>query len=119
MAKMVADSWVAAESGNIPRAVRFYAKLGLKPSRRMGSYVEFKLPGGTVLGLYSIGTKRVKRPSGGWQIMLRVKDIKKLTADLKRKGIRCHPIESPGGGSRLSWFVDPDGNRLVPIQFGK
>jgi hypothetical protein len=50
--------------------------------------------------------------------MLRVKDIKTFTADLKRKGIRCHPIESPGGGSELSWFVDPDGNRLVPIQFG-
>jgi hypothetical protein len=59
MAKIVADSWVAAESGNISRAIRFYAKLGLKPSRRMGSYVEFKLPGGTVIGLFSIGKKRV------------------------------------------------------------
>jgi predicted enzyme related to lactoylglutathione lyase len=118
MAKVIADSWVAAESRNIPRAVRFYKKLGLKPSVRMGSYVEFKLPGGTVIGLFSIGKKRVKRPVGGWQIMLRVKQIEKLMANLKRKGIRCHPIESPGGGAKLSWFLDPDGNRLVLIQFG-
>ncbi|HET6464003.1 MAG TPA: hypothetical protein VFH55_00145 [Nitrospiria bacterium] len=40
MARRVADSWVAAPSKNIPRAVRFYAKLGLKPSVRMSSYCE-------------------------------------------------------------------------------
>lgn len=119
MAKVISDSWVAAESENIPRAVRFYAKLGFKPSRRMPSYVEFKAPGGTVLGLYSMGNKRAKRPSGGWQIMLRVKGIEKLTADLKRKGIRCNPVEPIPGGARLSWFLDPDGNRLVLIQFDK
>jgi len=118
MAKMIADSWVAAESGNIPRAVRFYKKVGLKPSRRMGHYVEFTLPGGTVLGLFSMGKKRVTRPKAGWGIMIRVRNIRKSTADLKRKGIRCHPIKSPGGGT-LAWFADPDGNRLVLLQFGK
>lgn len=118
MAQMIADSWVAAESNNIPRTVRFYKKLGLKPTRRMDHYVEFKLPGGTVLGLYSMGRKRVTRPKGGWGIMVRVKHIEKLKADLKRKGIRCSQIESPGGGSKMAWFADPDGNRLVLLQFG-
>jgi predicted enzyme related to lactoylglutathione lyase len=118
MAKLISNSWVAAESKNIPRAVRFYAKLGLKPSVRMPSYAEFVVPGGTVIGLYSMGNKKVKKPAGGWQIMIRVKDMKKSTADLKRKGIRATPIPSPGGGAMLSWFLDPDGNRLVLIHFG-
>jgi predicted enzyme related to lactoylglutathione lyase len=120
MARIIADSWVAAESKNVPQAARFYQKLGLKPTRRMGrNYVEFKVPGGTVLGLYSIGRKRVPKPTGGWGIMLRVKNIEKRIAELKRKGIRCRRIESPGGGSKMSWFADPDGNRCVLLQFGK
>jgi len=80
------------------------------------SSVEFKSPGGTVFGLFKMGNKRVKRPNGGWQIMLRVKDIEKSVASLKRKGIRCNPIESMGGG-QLCFFLDPDGNRLVLLQF--
>ena len=119
MTKVIADSWVAAESKNIPRAVRFYAKLGLKPSVRMPSYVEFTIPGGMVIGLFSMGKKMVKKPGGGWQIMLRVKVIKKYTADLKRKGIRAIPVVPAPGGAMLSWFLDPDGNRLVLIEFGK
>jgi len=119
MAKMIADSWVTAQSDNLPRAIRFYAKLGLKPSKRIrGHYVEFKAPGGTVLSFYQMGKQRVKRSSGGWQIMLRVKDIKAVEAGLKRGGVRCTPIASPGD-ARLSWFLDPDGNRLVLIQFGR
>ncbi|MBI3610475.1 MAG: VOC family protein [Nitrospirae bacterium] len=119
MAGRITDSWVVAQSGNIPRLVRFYAKLGLKPSVRMPSYVEFKAPGGTSLGFYSLGSKKVKKQAGGWQIMLRVKGIEKLTAELKRKGIRVSPIEPAHGESKLSWFTDPDGNRLTLMEFGK
>lgn len=119
MAKGITDSWVVAQSNNIPRAVRFYAKLGLKPSVRMPNYVEFKAPGGTVLGFYTMGSRKVKKQSGGWQIMLRVRGIEKLTAGLKRKGIRTSPIEPAPGGSKLSWFSDPDGNRLTLMEFGK
>jgi predicted enzyme related to lactoylglutathione lyase len=119
MARRVTDSWVVAESRNIPRVVRFYAKLGLKPSVRLPSYVEFKAPGGTVLGFYTMGSKKVKKQSGGWQIMLRVNGVEKLTAELKRKGIRTSPIEPAPGGAKLTWFSDSDGNRLVLMQFGK
>ncbi|MEW6324413.1 MAG: hypothetical protein AB1515_03395 [Nitrospirota bacterium] len=118
MAKAIVDSWVVAESGNIPRQVRFYRKLGLAPSRRMGSYVEFKVPGGTVLGFYSMNRKKVKKQSGGWEIMLRVKNLEKVTAELKRRGIACHPIKAPGN-AKLAWFVDPEGNNLTLIQFGR
>jgi len=119
MAKVISDSWVAAQSDNIPRAVRFYAKLGLKPSMRMPSYAEFKAPGGTVIGVFKMGKKRVKKSAGGWQIMLRVKNIEKVIADLERKGIRCSPVEETPGGGMLSWCLDPDGNRLLLLQFGK
>jgi len=120
MAKMIADSWVVAPSKNIPRMVRFYKKLGLKPSVRMSSYVEFKAPGGTVIGFYTMGGHKVKKQTGGWEIMLRVNSLEKVTAELKKKGIRCTPVKpEPPGGAKLAWFLDPDGNQLTMMQFGK
>jgi hypothetical protein len=61
MAKAIVDSWVVAPTKNIQRSIEFYSKLGLKPSRRMPDYVEFKVPGGTVLGLYSSGREKGKK----------------------------------------------------------
>ncbi|MBI3621008.1 MAG: VOC family protein [Nitrospirae bacterium] len=119
MAKMITDSWVVAESGNIPRAVRFYAKLGIKPSVRMSSYVELPAPGGTAIGFYTLGHRKVRKQAGGWQIMFRVNHIEKLRAALKRKGVRTSPIERAPGESKLSWCTDPDGNRLTLMEFGK
>src|SRR3990172_13229203 len=113
MAKTIVNSGVAAQSDNVGRAVKFYRKLGIKPSLNYGDYAEFKIPGGTVLGLYKMGKKRVKHPSGGWQIMLRVKKIEQVMAALKRKGVRCSPVELLPGNAKLSWILDPDGNRLV------
>src|SRR5215831_6255537 len=76
MAKAIVDSWVVAPSKNIKRSIQFYSKLGFKPSRRMQDYVEFKVPGGTVLGLYSAEREKIKKHGGsgamGWGIMLRV-----------------------------------------------
>ena len=123
MAKAIVDSWVVAESKNIKRSIGFYSKLGFIPSRRMQDYVEFKIPGGTVLGLYSTSRGKSKKHGGsgaaGWGIMLRVKNIRKIMADLKRKRIRCAPAEPVPDGGFLSYFKDPDGNRLVLLQFGR
>jgi catechol 2,3-dioxygenase-like lactoylglutathione lyase family enzyme len=121
MAKVVSDSWVMGPSKNIKRSVSFYTKLGLKPSMRMPFYVEFKIPGGTALGLHSMGEKVEKKPGrgGGFGVMLRVKGIEKLAAGLRRKGIRCSPVRTAPGGAKFSSFSDPDGNRLTLIQFGK
>src|SRR3972149_5229877 len=123
MAKVVLDSWVMAESKDIKRAVAFYSKLGLRPSMQMPFYVEFKVPGGTVLGLHSMGEKKTRKASGsrigGWGIMLRVKDIQKLAAGLKRRGIRCSPVKTAPGGAMFSKFSDPDGNRLTLIPLAR
>ena len=61
MAKMVSDSWVMAGVRDLKRSVGFYAKLGLKPSMRMPSYFELKVPGGTVLGLHAMGGGKCSR----------------------------------------------------------
>jgi predicted enzyme related to lactoylglutathione lyase len=123
MAKAVSDSWVMAESKEIKRSVAFYSKLGLKPSMRMAYYVEFKVPGGTVLGLHSMGKKKGEKRSGnrtgGWGIMLRVKGIQKFAAGLKRRGIRCSPVKTAPGGAMFSSLSDPDGNRLTLIEMGR
>ena len=124
MAKIVSDSWVMAESQDIKRSVDFYAKLGFKPSMRMPFYVEFKVSGGTVLGLHSMGKKKIKKKKGSvdsvrWRIMLRVKGIRKLVAGLKRKKIRCSPVKVAPGGASFSSFKDPDGNQLTLIQMGR
>ncbi len=123
MAKLVSDSWVMAESKDIKRAVTFYSKLGLRPSMQMPFYVEFKVPGGTVLGLHSMGEKKGRKGSGsragGWGIMLRVKGIQKLAAGLRRRGIRCSAVKTAPGGAMFSKFSDPDGNRLTLIEMGR
>ena len=122
MAKVIFDSWVMAESRDIKRSIEFYSKLGFKPTRRMPYYVEFKVPGGTVLGLHSAGGKKGKKSrsnAGGWGIMLRVKNIRKLVADFKRKRVRCTPAKMAPGGAYFSSFTDPDGNRLILLQFGR
>ncbi|HUK57573.1 MAG TPA: VOC family protein [Nitrospiria bacterium] len=122
MAKGISDSWVMAESKDIKRSVAFYSKLGFKPSMRMAFYAEFKVPGGTVLGLHSMGGKKGKRggkPNGGWGIMLRVKGIEKMAAGLKRRGVRLSPVRTAPGGAMFSSFADPDGNRLTLVQMGR
>lgn len=123
MAKPVSDSWVMAESSDIKRSVAFYSKLGLKPSMRMPYYAEFKVPGGTVLGLHSMGKKKAAKgragQNTGWGIMLRVKRIEKIAADLKRRGVRVSPVKQAPGGAYFSSLSDPDGNRLTLIQMGR
>ncbi len=123
MAKMVSDSWVMAESQDIKRSVAFYSKLGFQLSMSMPFYAEFQVPGGTVLGLHSMGEKTARKGSGsaseGWGIMLRVKDIRQTAAGLKRRGIRCSLVKAAPGGALFSKFSDPDGNRLTLIQMAR
>ncbi len=121
MAKVVSDSWVMAEAKNIPRSVAFYAKLGLKPTMQRPYYAELKVPGGTVLGLHSMGRTRgakQKAAAEGWRIMLRVPSIRTVVARLKRKKVRCTPVKQAPGGAYFSSLTDPDGNRLTLIQMG-
>ena len=80
--------------------------------------VELTLPDGTVLGFHVAGgKKRSGRSDHGWSIMLKVKWLENVVADLKRQRIRCGKIEHAPGGGLYSTFHDPDRNRLVLLQF--
>lgn len=121
MPKVISDSWVMAGVHDVKKSLAFYAKLGLKPEMKMPFYAELNLPGGTVLGLHSVGKetsgKRAKKMSdGGWGIMLRVKDLEKVVSGLKKKKIRCSKIARAPGGADFSSVHDPDGNRLILVQ---
>jgi predicted enzyme related to lactoylglutathione lyase len=120
MAKVVSDSWVMAEAKHIPRSVAFYAKLGLKPSMQRPYYAEFNVPGGTVLGLHSMGRAQGARQknAAGWRIMLRVPSIRTVVGRLKRQKVRCTAVKRAPGGAYFSSLTDPDGNRLTLIQMG-
>ncbi len=122
MPKVISDSWVMAGVRDVKKSLAFYAKLGLKPEMKMPFYAELNLPGGTVLGLHSMGkektaVKKAKKMSdGGWGIMLRVKDLKKVVGGLKKKRVRCSKIAHAPGGADFSSIHDPDGNRLILVQ---
>ena len=120
MSNMITDSWVMAGVKNVKKSIEFYKKLGLKPAMASDFYAEFNLPGGTVLGLHTVegrkGPAKKKLSDGGWGIMVRVKDIKKMTAALKTKKIKFTAIKSAPGGADFSSINDPDGNRLIFVE---
>jgi len=124
--KLIADSWVMAGVKDMKKSVAFYAKLGLKPAMDMPYYVELNLPGGTVLGLHAVGVKegpkekiKSRLSDGGWGVMLRVKNLTKVVADLKLKRVRCSKIAHAPGGADFSSIHDPDGNRLILVEMEK
>ncbi len=122
---MLVDSWNVAGTRQMARSVTFYQKtLGLKPTMKSKFYSEFAVPGGTTLGLHqAMGGQKTrgapKRKSAGWAVLLRVKDLEKTVAALRKKRVRCSRIETAPGGARFSRFMDPDGNPLTLVAFPK
>jgi|GEM_PF-1532716 len=123
MAKMMIDSWVMAAVSDLKKATAFYRKLGLRPSVKRPYYVEYPLPGGTVLGLHSVDRlKRTEPRAGrrrtrtGWGILLRVRDLQGFIGELQRKGIDCTPVRKAPGGANFSYVFDPEGNRFVLLE---
>lgn len=108
---------------DVPKSILFYSKIGLKPAMASNFYAEFNLPGGTVIGLHTVEKKRggmkKKLSEGGWGIMIRVKNLKKLTSELKAKRIKFSKIKSAPGGADFSSINDPDGNRLTFVEMTK
>jgi catechol 2,3-dioxygenase-like lactoylglutathione lyase family enzyme len=123
MSKLITDSWVMAGVKNVNKSIDFYAKLGLKPAMASDFYAEFNLPGGTVFGLHTVevqkGPTKKRLSDGGWGIMIRVKDLKKMTANLKEKKIKFSKIKSAPGGADFSSVNDLDGNRLIFVEMPK
>ena len=109
------------------RAKPFYAgALGLPILSEDDFAVTFDLGGGVTIRLTDLpGHKGAEHTVLGWG----VSDIGLAAAELKAKGVTFRIYEGfgqdadgiwspPGGGAKVAWFTDPDGNVLSLTQFG-
>jgi catechol 2,3-dioxygenase-like lactoylglutathione lyase family enzyme len=106
---------------DIARARKFYEGiLGLKPTGSEGEEVVAYECGGTPIWVYRsefAGTN--KATAAGWTVGA---DIDRLARDLKEKGVKFEHYDMPGmkangdvyegGGMKIAWMKDPDGNIL-------
>lgn len=109
------------------RAKPFYAgALGLPILAEDDFAVTLGLVGGAVVRLTDLpGHVAGAHTVLGWN----VSDIRGAVAELKAKGVTFRIYDGfgqdadgiwqpPGGGARVAWFTDPDGNVLSLTQFG-
>lgn len=105
----------------------FYAgALGLPILSEDGFAVTFGLAGGMRLRLTDLpGHTALQHTVLGWAVA----DIAAAVADLRSKGVTFKIYEGfgqdadgiwspPGGGAKVAWFADPDGNVLSLTEFG-
>jgi len=109
------------------RAKPFYAgALGLRMTSEDDFAVTFELAGGAMLRLTDLpGHNAGPHTVLGWKVA----DIHTTVAELKARGITFRIYDGfgqdengvwqpPGGGAKVAWFTDPDGNVLSLTQFG-
>ena len=108
-------------------AMSFYTGvLGLPIVSEDGFAVTFALAGGMLLRLSDLpGHRAMDHTVLGWT----VPDMAAAVADLRARGVTFKIYEGfgqdadgiwspPGGGAKVAWFADPDGNVLSLTQFG-
>jgi predicted enzyme related to lactoylglutathione lyase len=109
------------------RSKPFYAgALGLKMLAEDDFAVTFGLAGGAIMRLTDLpGHEAQGNTVLGWNVA----DIHATVAALRERGITFRIYEGfgqdadgiwapPGGGAKVAWFTDPDGNVLSLTQFG-
>jgi predicted enzyme related to lactoylglutathione lyase len=109
------------------RAKPFYAgALGLPILSEDDFAVTFDLGAGMTIRLTDLpGHTGAQHTVLGWGVA----DIAASAAELRAKGVTFRIYEGfgqdadgiwspPGGGARVAWFTDPDGNVLSLTQFG-
>lgn len=114
-------------TGDRASARHFYADtLGLPIAAEDDFAITFALAGGTLMRLTDVeGHKAAMHTVLGWN----VDDIVEAAVGLAGKGVefRVYPgmgqdengiWQAPGGGAKVAWFTDPDGNVLSLTQFG-
>ncbi len=114
-------------TANRAAAKPFYAgALGLPILSEDDFAVTFALAGGMHLRLTDLpGHEAMGHTVLGWAVT----DIAASVAELRGKGVTFKVYEgfgqdaegvwsAPGGGAKVAWFADPDGNVLSLTQFG-
>ena len=121
---MLCDTAAVATIGvrDMKRAARFYEDtLGLRRVASMGDMAATYQSGNSSLFVYQsqyAGTNRATAVT--WDLG---KDVDRVVNDLKSKGVAFEHYDLPdtklegdihaGGGRRLAWLRDPDGNILA------
>ncbi|MFO1475772.1 MAG: VOC family protein [Verrucomicrobiota bacterium] len=80
-----------------------------------------ELPGGVLLEIYAADTSRPETANNklaGWRhVALRVASIESARTELERRGVRfTEEIRPAGGGGRVLFFQDPEGNLLHLVE---
>ena len=114
-------------TANRAAAKPFYAgALGLAILAEDDFAVTFALAGGATMRLTDLPDHRAQDHTVlGWDVA----DIGAAVAELRGKGVTFKIYEGfgqddngiwspPGGGAKVAWFSDPDGNVLSLTQFG-
>jgi predicted enzyme related to lactoylglutathione lyase len=109
---------------DVPRARKFYEdKVGLKPRQEMDGGVLYQFGKGTACFLYQTPNAGTSKASQAyWQ----VDDIEREVAELKKRGVQFEDYDMPdmkkensifsGGGTKVAWFKDSEGNILALVQ---
>jgi glyoxylase I family protein len=79
------------------------------------------LPGGVMIEIYGgdLSLKEVANNKfNGWRhVALRVESLETAKAELEQRGVRFdEPIKPAGGGGRVLFFQDPEGNLLHLVE---
>lgn len=108
---------------DVRRAREFYeGRLGFKPGEDLGDAVTYEFAGGTACFLYPTPNAGTSKAS---QAFWQVKDIERVVAELKKRGVRFEDYDMPGkdangivtdSGARAAWFKDTEGNIMALIQ---
>lgn len=111
------------------KSEKFYTALGLEKRRELPIRDEainyfYGVPGQDSPELeltYNFGVKQYEIGSGYGHIALRVDDLSKTLAELKKQGIEPEkpPYSVREGGSLLCFVRDPDGYRIELIESQK
>ena len=120
---MLADKDAAANVAvrNLKTAKKFYeGTLGLKPIGKEGEHlIAYRSGGSTVLVYESKFAGTNKATALTWTVG---DDVEAVVSALKAKGVSFEHYDMPGmtrkgdvhlgGGMKIAWFKDPDGNIL-------
>ena len=108
---------------DVGRARKFYeGTLGFKPGKELDDGVTYTFAGGTACFLYPTPNAGTSKAS---QAFWQVKDIERLVAELKARGVKFEDYDMPGkdkegivtdGGAKAAWFKDTEGNIMALIQ---
>jgi predicted enzyme related to lactoylglutathione lyase len=109
---------------DVARARKFYEeKLGFKPKQEIEGGVVYEFGKGTAGFLYPTENAGTSRAS---QAFWQVDDIEREVAELKRRGVQFEDYDMPdmqkrssifiGGGAKVAWFKDTEGNILAVVE---